>query len=70
MAAPASEKNIFLMASSTASPKINIATAIRQPYEVKMGESIVKAQEGVYETMVYIIKEELKICDSASKLLE
>lgn len=45
--------------------KINIATAIRQPYEAAAVESIGKGQEAVYEAVLRIIREDLEIEDSA-----
>ena len=45
--------------------KINIATAIRQPYEKLMYDSIKKAQEAVYNEMVDIINNQLEINGSA-----
>jgi fructose/tagatose bisphosphate aldolase len=50
--------------------KINIGTAIRQPYERLMATSIEAAQEAVYEAMVHIIREDLGIAHSASALCE
>ena len=41
--------------------KVNIATAIRQPYEKVMNESVRNAQKAVYDTMINIINEELNI---------
>jgi len=46
--------------------KINIATAIRQPYEREKEKSLKKAQEVVYKTVIKIIKNELKIQNSAN----
>ena len=48
--------------------KINIATATRQPYERLMAESVVKAQQAVYDAAVKLIREELEIAGSAAKL--
>jgi ketose-bisphosphate aldolase len=48
--------------------KINIATAIRQPYEKLMHDSIKKAQEAVYTEMVDIINNQLEISGSANKI--
>jgi ketose-bisphosphate aldolase len=48
--------------------KINIATAIRQPYERLMHESIKKAQEAVYIEMLDIINNELEIAGSAKNI--
>ena len=44
--------------------KINVGTAIRQPYEQLRAESVLKAQDAVYETMLDVIKNELCICGS------
>lgn len=41
--------------------KINIATAIRQPYEALYKESISKAQEAVFKAIIGIITDELEI---------
>jgi ketose-bisphosphate aldolase len=49
--------------------KVNIATAIRQPYERLKGASVTKAQDAVYRTTVELITEELKIAGSAAVLL-
>jgi ketose-bisphosphate aldolase len=48
--------------------KINIATAIRQPYEKLMDTSIKAAQEAVYDEMLGIINNQLEIKASARKL--
>lgn len=49
--------------------KINIATAIRQPYEKLMNISVKAAQNAVYDEMVRIIRNELEIEGSAQKLM-
>jgi ketose-bisphosphate aldolase len=48
--------------------KINIATAIRQPYERALQNSISAAQEAVYKTMLRIIVDELKIDGNSKKI--
>lgn len=48
--------------------KINIATAIRQPYERLMDQSVNKAQEAVYTEMLDIIENQLEISGSAFRL--
>ncbi len=48
--------------------KINVATAIRQPYERTLSQGITAAQQAVYETMVDLIRNELRIVDSARVL--
>jgi ketose-bisphosphate aldolase len=49
--------------------KINIATAIRQPYERLMNDSITTAQEAVYNEMLDIISNQLEITGSAGIVL-
>jgi fructose-bisphosphate aldolase class II len=49
--------------------KINIATAIRQPYEKLMNTSVKEAQEAVYNEMLDIINNQLEINGSAKKLI-
>jgi ketose-bisphosphate aldolase len=48
--------------------KINIATAIRQPYEKMIRESTKKAQDAVFEEMLHIISHQLEITGSSGKL--
>ena len=50
--------------------KINIATAIRQPYEKLMNDSIKAAQEAVYKEMLDIINNQLEIAGSAHRIFE
>jgi ketose-bisphosphate aldolase len=50
--------------------KINIATAIRQPYEKLMNASVKAAQEAVYNEMIDIINNQLEIAGSAKILLK
>jgi ketose-bisphosphate aldolase len=49
--------------------KINIATAIRQPYERAVRESVAEGQRAVYDTMLAIVRDELRIENSAEALL-
>jgi len=49
--------------------KINIATAIRQPYEKLMNHSIQEAQDAVYGEMIDIINNQLEITGSANMIL-
>jgi ketose-bisphosphate aldolase len=49
--------------------KINIATAIRQPYEKQMISSLKAAQDAVYNEMLDIINNQLEITGSAEKIL-
>ena len=48
--------------------KINIATATRQPYEARRGQSVEKAQAAVYQTVRGIIRTELNVEGSAEVL--
>jgi ketose-bisphosphate aldolase len=48
--------------------KINIATAIRQPYEKLMNDSVKEAQNAVYNEMLDIIHNQLEIAGSAEIL--
>ena len=50
--------------------KINIATAIRQPYEKLMNDSVKKAQVAVYDEMLDIINNQLEIAGSAKIILK
>jgi len=50
--------------------KINIATAIRQPYERLMNDSVKAAQEAVYNEMSDIINNQLEINGSAKRLVQ
>ena len=60
----------YLMKSFKAGiAKINIATAIRQPYEKLMYTSVKEAQEAVYKEMLDIINNQLEITGSAGKIL-
>ena len=48
--------------------KVNVATAIRQPYEKAVQESLAAGQEAVYRAMLAIIREDLEIDNSAARL--
>ena len=48
--------------------KVNVATAIRQPYEKAVQESLAAGQEAVYRAMLAIILEDLEIGNSAARL--
>jgi ketose-bisphosphate aldolase len=50
--------------------KINIATAIRQPYEKIMDSSIKAAQEAVYDEMLDIVRNQLEIAGSANHIFD
>jgi ketose-bisphosphate aldolase len=49
--------------------KINIATAIRQPYEQGVKTSVPHAQEAVYRTTVELLTNELEIAGTADSLV-
>jgi fructose-bisphosphate aldolase class II len=48
--------------------KVNVATAIRQPYEKAVQESLAAGQEAVYRAMLTVIREDLEIENSAARL--
>lgn len=48
--------------------KINVATAIRQPYERAVKQSVAAGQEAVYQAMLAVIHEDLEIGNSAARL--
>ena len=59
-------KEYLLQSFRNGIAKINIATAIRQPYEKLMNGSVKTAQEAVYREMLEIITNQLEIAGSAS----
>jgi ketose-bisphosphate aldolase len=61
-------KEYLMQAFKNGVSKINIATAIRQPYERFMETSISAAQEAVYTEMIDIIANQLEINGTADKL--
>lgn len=62
-------KEYILNAAKNGITKINIATAIRQPYEKLMDSSVKSAQHAVYQEMLNVINNDLEIAGSAKKLL-
>ena len=62
-------KEYLMKAFKEGIAKINIATAIRQPYEKLMNSSVRAAQEAVYNEMIDIINNQLEISGSAEKIL-
>jgi ketose-bisphosphate aldolase len=48
--------------------KINVATAIRQPFEEARKQSLEAAQKAVYEATVQVLKEELRVQGSAHRV--
>jgi ketose-bisphosphate aldolase len=62
-------KEFIMQSFKNGISKINIATAIRQPYEKLMDTSVKQAQDAVYNEMIHMIRNELEIAGSAKKLL-
>jgi fructose/tagatose bisphosphate aldolase len=62
-------KEYIMEAARNGIAKINIATAIRQPYERLMDTSLKLARDAVYKEMINIIRNELDIAGSAKKLI-
>jgi len=60
------EKSYIMEATRNGIAKINVATAIRQPYERDLSNSLKEAQETVYKATVKVIEEELGLSNSAS----
>jgi fructose/tagatose bisphosphate aldolase len=50
--------------------KVNVATAIRQPYEKAVRESLAAGQEAVYRATLATILEDLEIGNSAARLAQ
>jgi len=50
--------------------KVNVATAIRQPYEKAVRESVAAGQEAVYRATLAIIRDDLETADSAARLAQ
>jgi fructose-bisphosphate aldolase class II len=50
--------------------KINVATAIRQPYERALKQSPAAARQAVYDAMLTVIHQELEIAGLAQQLLD
>ena len=61
-------KHLVMEAIRSGVAKINIATAIRQPYEKEAGSSVEAAQAAVYRTVVEIIRKDLELEGSAGIL--
>jgi len=62
------EKSCVREAIAHGIAKINVATAIRQPYQAIMDQSVEKAQQAVYTETVRIVREELEIEGSADRI--
>jgi ketose-bisphosphate aldolase len=63
------QKQYIIAAIKHGISKINVATAIRQPYEQNVTTSIQAGQDAVYERMLTVICEDLEIENSAAELL-
>jgi fructose-bisphosphate aldolase, class II len=59
-------KEMVLAAVGKGVAKVNVATALRQPYEKLAGESVRRAQQAVYDAAVEILKNELEVAGKAS----
>ena len=62
------KKNYVLGAIQRGITKINVGTAIRQPYEVASKESVAAGQKAVYEATARVITEELELGGSAQRI--
>jgi ketose-bisphosphate aldolase len=63
-------KDYLMQSFKNGIAKINIATAIRQPYEKLMNISLKEAQDAVYNAMLDIINNQLEINGSASRIFD
>ena len=61
-------KDCILDAVKHGIAKINVATAIRQPYERMIAKGVGAAQDAVYAAMLTVIREDLEVQDSATLL--
>ena len=59
-------KESVLAAVGRGVAKVNVATALRQPYEKLAGESVSSAQQAVYDAAVEILKNELEVAGQAA----
>ena len=59
-------KNLVIAAVRNGIAKINVATAIRQPYERLAPLSVPRAQQAVYEAATEILKTELEAAGQAA----
>ena len=63
-----SGQSYVMKAVSNGIAKINVATAIRQPYERELSNSVKAAQGAVYRAMIRIIEEDLELSNSATTI--
>ncbi len=59
------QKKYIIEAIKNGIAKINVATAIRQPYEQAVKESVEAGQEAVYQAMLKVINDDLEIANTA-----
>jgi len=64
------KKEFIMKAIKHGIAKINVATAIRQPYERAVQESVKAGQEAVYQAMLEVINNDLEIANTKDELLE
>jgi fructose/tagatose bisphosphate aldolase len=62
------KKECVLGAVKRGIAKINVGTAIRQPFEVASKESVVAGQKAAYEATVRVLIEELELAGSAQRV--
>ncbi len=62
-------KEYIMEAIRSGIAKINVATALRQPYEKLMRESPVKALDAVYAAACQVIRDDLEIAGTAERLV-
>jgi fructose-bisphosphate aldolase class II len=63
-------KEYILEGVSHGIAKINVGTAIRQPYEKMSAVSVEKGRQAVYDATLQIIRDELQIAGSAGKIFK
>ena len=63
------KKEFIMKAIKHGIAKINVATAIRQPYERAVQESVKAGQEAVYQAMLEVINNDLEIANTKDELL-
>jgi ketose-bisphosphate aldolase len=59
-------KESVLAAVGRGVAKVNVATALRQPYERLAGESVARAQQAVYDAAVEVVTNDLEVAGKAS----
>ena len=64
------KKEFIMKAIKHGIAKINVATAIRQPYEQAVQESVKAGQKAVYQAMLKVINDDLEIANTKDLLLK